>query len=307
VLEKWWRLSISEGLRRNIGQLPFFDFRLVYWADYFHNKPDDPNEKDPDHPLYIAEPYLTASGAATNDNEKTRHPLKKKIKDQVTRMLMSDRFTQVFPTVTESAMKKRYPELDLYYSHDAAGKVRATVQEDLRAVLEETLFYHRKHRIVLIAHSMGSLIACDVLYSIDFAVDTFITIGSPLGIPLIMEKLREERRGAIASNRAIRAPESISGRWINLFDQRDEIGSRHRIGDYFAPNGRGVAPEDITVINDYRTNERINPHKVYGYLRCREISEILFRLIAKDKSRPRMLLENGASGFLYKLGKFLTS
>lgn len=47
TLEKWWRLSILEGLRRNIGRRPFFDFQLVYRADYINPKPADPNEKDP--------------------------------------------------------------------------------------------------------------------------------------------------------------------------------------------------------------------------------------------------------------------
>jgi len=304
VLEKWWRLSISEGLRRNIGRIPFFDFRLVYWADYINPEPTDPNEKDPCHPLYITEPYLPA-GASGDENEKSRRPLKKKIKNQFTRILLSDHFPHVFHAVTESTMKKRYREIELYYSPDAAGKIKATAQEDLRNVLAEALSHYRNRRIILIAHSMGSLIACDVLYSLDFAIDTFITIGSPLGIPIIMDKVREEQRGAIVSNRKIKSPEAISGQWLNLFDPRDEVGCHHRLANSFAPNGRGVEPEDMIVLNDYRTDKRVNPHKVYGYLRCREISEILFRLTAKDKSRARLIMENGIAGLLYRLGKTL--
>jgi hypothetical protein len=303
VLEKWWRLSISEGLRRNIGQFPFFDFRLVYWADYIHSEPSNPDEKDPGHPLYISEPYLP-SGVSKNEDAQARPSFKKKLKNHFSKMLLSGQFTHVFPSVTESAMKKRYREIELYYSPGAAGKIKATAQEDLRAVLAETLLrLRRRNRIVLIAHSMGSLIACDVLYSLDFSIDTFITIGSPLGIPLIMEKLREEQRGAIVSNRKIKTPEAISGQWLNLFDRRDEVVCQHRLGDFFAPNNRGVTPEDAIVINDYHTDRRVNPHKVYGYLRCREISDVLHRLIVKDKSRPRRFLENGVAGFLYRLGR----
>ena len=298
---------MSEGLRRNIGQLPFFDFRLVYWADYINPEPLDPNEKDPGHPLYIAEPYLPAGAASDEEEtEETRRPFKKKIKSRITRMLLSDRFMHIFPAVTESAMRKRFREIDIYYSSDAIGKAdktKATAQEYLRSVLAETLSHHRRRRIVLIAHSMGSLIACDVLYSLDFAIDTFITIGSPLGIPLIVEKVREEQRGAIVSNRKITAPGCISGQWINLFDPRDEVGCRHRLGDSFAPNSRGVAPEDIAVTNDYRTDARANPHKVYGYLRCPEISKVLFELITKGKSRPRLFMEKGFTGLLYKFGR----
>ena len=301
VLEKWWRLSITEGLCRNIGRLPFFDFRLAYWADYINPEPSDPNEKDPDHPLYIAEPFMPFSASA-HEYEETRTPFKKKIKKHISRAILSDQFSHVFPTLTESAMRKRFPEIDLYYSHDAPGKIKATAQDDLRAVLSEALFQYRRHRIVLIAHSMGSLIACDVLYSLEFSIDTFITIGSPLAIPLIVEKIREEQRGSVASNRKIRAPESISGQWLNLFDARDEVGCRP-LSDSFAQNGRGVAPEDMVVTNDYCIGERINPHKVYGYLRCREISDVLFPLIVKDKSRARIVLENGLAGLFYRLGR----
>ena len=115
--------------------------------------------------------------------------------------------------------------------------------------------------------------------------------------------MRAEQPRAVASNRKIRAPESISDQWINLFDTRDEVGCHHRLSDSFAPNGMGVAPEDRVVINDYGANERVNPHKVYGYLRCREISDVLFRLITKDKSRARVILENGVAGILYRLGR----
>jgi len=280
VLEKWWRLSMSEGLRRNVGRLPFFDFRLVYWADYFYPEPGNPNEKDPAHPLYIADPYLPSGGPTDEEEDaETRLSLKKKIKSKIVRMLLSDYFTQIFPAVTESAIRKRFREIGHYYAPDATGRARAAAKEDLCAILADALSRRRRNRIVLIAHSMGSLIACDVLYSLEFSIDTFITIGSPLGIPLIVDKLRKEQRGAVESNRKIRAPESISGQWINLFDPRDEVGCRRRLGDFFVPNNRGVAPMDMAVINDYHTAERVNPHKVYGYLRCREISEILFRLI----------------------------
>ena len=295
---------MSEGLCRNFGQIPFFDFRLVYWADYLNPEPLDPNEADPGRPLYIAEPYLP-SGVSTDEekNEETRRSFKKKMKSGVTWMLMNSHFPHVFHALTESAMRKRYREIDLYYSSDAARDTGNTTQEDLRAMLAETLSRFRERRIVLIAHSMGSLIACDVLYALDFAVDTFITIGSPLGIPLIVEKIREEQIGAAAAGRKIKTPESITGQWLNLFDPRDEIGSHYRPGDSFAPNSKGVIPEDKCVINDYRTDLRVNPHKIYGYLRCREISEALFRLITKDKSRTRLMVENGVAGFIYRLGR----
>jgi len=205
-------------------------------------------------------------------------------------------------------MKKRFKEIELYYSSDAVGKAKATAQEDLRSILAEALAKYRRRRIVLIAHSMGSLIACDVLYKLGFEIDTFITVGSPLGIPLITEKIREEQGEAVAApegnGRKLKSPEAVAGAWLNLYDQQDELASQHKLGDAFAGNSAGVAPSDIEIVNDYRVGERANPHKVYGYLRCREISEILLGLVAANKSKRRLRVENGLSNILFKLGRW---
>ncbi|MDR0843314.1 MAG: alpha/beta hydrolase [Acidobacteriota bacterium] len=324
VLERWWRLSLSEGLRRHTGKRPFFDFRLVYWADYLNPEPTDPNEKDPEHPLYLTEPYHTAleETDAAGDGHDAPRPFKKKVKSQLTRMLLSDPFMHAFPAVTESVMKKRFKEIELYYSSDAVGKAKATAQEELRSILSEALAKYRKRRIVLIGHSMGSLIACDVLYSLGFEIDTFITAGSPLGIPLIAEKIREEQCAAVASqggqdshsghnghgghnkDKKLKAPEAITGAWYNLYDPQDELACHYRLGEVFAHNSAGVAPQDLEVTNDYRIGERVNPHKIYGYLRCREISEILLKLITANKSERRLRAENGISDILFKLGRW---
>ncbi|MDR1726557.1 MAG: alpha/beta hydrolase [Acidobacteriota bacterium] len=310
VLERWWRMSLSEGLRRHTGQRPFFDFRLVYWADYLNPQPYDPGEKDPKHPLHLAEPYRMAAGA-DGEGERRDEPqtLKKKVKDQIARVLLSDPFMLAFPAVTESVMKKRFKEIDLYYSSDAVGKAKATAQEDLRSILAEALTKYRRRRIVLIAHSMGSLIACDVLYGLGFEIDTLVTIGSPLGIPLIVEKIRDEQGDAAVApdgdGKKLKAPESVAGAWVNLYDQRDELASQHKLGDVFTFNGAGVAPSDIEIVNDYRVGERVNPHKAYGYLRCREMSEILLGLVTANKSARRLRVENGLSNILFKLGRWL--
>ena len=57
--------------------------------------------------------------------------------------------------------------------------------------LANALKKHRRKKILLIGHSMGSIIAYDVLtqYATMVPVDTFVTIGSPLGIPVIKSKI----------------------------------------------------------------------------------------------------------------------
>ena len=90
---------------------------------------------------------------------------------------------------------------------------------------------------MLIAHSMGSIIAYDVLRDLGreltgMQVDHLVTIGSPLGMPYVLYKIRQE-------NASIRTP-SIVRRWTNLADRRDPIAVDVHLADEFEPNDRGV-------------------------------------------------------------------
>ena len=73
---------------------------------------------------------------------------------------------------------------------------------------------------VVIAHSMGTVIAYDCLKRVADcpAVDAFITMGSPLGIDEIQDKLRPEwtRDDGFPS-------QHVGGRWINFFDRIDPV------------------------------------------------------------------------------------
>jgi len=73
---------------------------------------------------------------------------------------------------------------------------------------------------MVIEHSMGSIIAHDVLGRLgrdgpQFSVDHFVTIGSPLGMPHVKYKIRQE-------NDLVHTP-SIVGRWTNFADRRDVV------------------------------------------------------------------------------------
>ena len=100
---------------------------------------------------------------------------------------------------------------------------------------------------VVVSHSMGTVIAYDCLKRLDgcAAVDGLITIGSPLGLDEIQDKLTP------GWTRADGFPsEKVTGGWTNLFDRLDPVcGLDPQLAsDYGRPAGAPV--EDIPVQNE---------------------------------------------------------
>jgi pimeloyl-ACP methyl ester carboxylesterase len=122
---------------------------------------------------------------------------------------------------------------------------------------------------MLIAHSMGSIIAYDVLAAAGrtlpgLRVSHFVTVGSPLGLSPVKEILAAP----------LRVPECVE-RWGNLADPRDHVARWDtRLSSDFRENSAGAAISDHLVVNGYVSpSGKPNPHKIYGYLRTPEMSE----------------------------------
>src|SRR5690606_9518656 len=100
---------------------------------------------------------------------------------------------------------------------------------------------------VVVAHSMGTVIAYDCLKRVaDCAgVDGLITIGSPLGIDEIQDKLQPgwSRKDGFPH-------EKVAKGWVNLFDRLDPVcGFDPKLGNDFCKGG-AASIEDIAVKND---------------------------------------------------------
>ena len=125
---------------------------------------------------------------------------------------------------------------------------------------------------MILSHSMGTIIAYDVLRAIGkdhprLVVDNFVTLGSPLGLPHVKYKIAQE-------NPLVRTP-SIVRKWLNFADRRDPVAvDTHLAGDY-QPNDSGVIVEDDLVSNDWGGIH----HKSYGYLRTPEVSNVIKNFI----------------------------
>ena len=261
TLAKGWQDSIREGLERNQRRsAEAVSFDLVYWRDWRYPEPIPDAEND--------EPYLRADGSqplpAYEDGW---------FDDVVARLgnLVGEpldwakRYFGV-DEVADTVLRTRLKDLATYYEEPEKRDL-------LRQRMKDKLAKHAGKRIMVIAHSMGSIIAYDVLRAMgredpQFRVEHFVTIGSPLGLPHVKHRIYQE-------NDLVRTP-SVVRQWTNLADRRDPVAADVHLADDYRANSRGVRVVDDLVINGYVGHERKpNHHKSYGYLRTPEVSRVV--------------------------------
>lgn len=267
-LSRSWRQSLEEGLGRNVAIAePRFDFEMVYWADLLHPHPirDDP------------EPYRRAPGD---------DPLPCYSDDWLDEMVAD--VVGIGESMLDQAMKllgfhQRTARLLTRICEDceryiAEPELRGTIRERLHGALAR----HRGRPLVLIAHSVGSVIAYEVLRELepedgephDPWIHHFLTVGSPMGFPYITHELSQKRPPN-------RVPTTVR-RWTNFADRRDPATLDVHLRDDFPRNRYGVSIDDDLVINTYTDPEGArNSHKIFGYLRTPELSRRLAEMIPR--------------------------
>lgn len=276
VLRSWWLQSLHEGALRYQVDLKDLDFELVYWADILHPVPLDPEVSDQESPLHIAEPYVPRMRATPPRTPGLRRRIASFLEEKFSRIILNEDFTINYQSVTDRLIRRYFKDLDAYYAtepdHPGAGPTaRQRIRNRLAAVLEK----HQGDRILLIAHSMGSIVAFDVLnLHPHLEVDTLVTVGSPLGFPVVISRIAGDRRDTGLPEGGLPIPEGICRQWLNLADVEDYVAFDFHLADDFLPNRRGVQPIDLQVTNDYVYRRHRNPHKIYGYLRTRELVEL---------------------------------
>jgi pimeloyl-ACP methyl ester carboxylesterase len=133
-------------------------------------------------------------------------------------------------------------------------------------------------RVLVIGHSLGSVIAYDTLWDLSNEaaggrVDLFVTIGSPLATRFIRRRLRGAGvEGAAAYPRNIR-------RWVNLSARGDTTALKPRVKPFFYEMldlGLTESIEDHADLENYfRGSIGLNAHESYGYLAQRTLAEIV--------------------------------
>jgi len=269
---RWWRDAITEGLSRNEGlDGAAFAFAFVYWADLRYETPLASDAlAEPYRPQAASEPLPAEADAPGLTGQDVLATLYAGI-DRI------EALTGI-TLVDDVILEHRFDDLWHYHGERAFAA-------EVRTRLSERLAEFRGHRILLVAHSMGSVIAYDVLRLLerdapDLHVEHLVTVGSPLGLAKVKMKIASEFG-------ATRVPNNL-GHWTNLADGNDIVTVTGTLAEDYAPSDTGVAIADHRVVNDYRrpTGEA-NHHKSYGYLRTPEFSRIAGGFLETGAAGPR--------------------
>ncbi|MHA6763888.1 esterase/lipase family protein [Streptacidiphilus sp. PAMC 29251] len=95
--------------------------------------------------------------------------------------------------------------------------------------------------LVVVAHSLGTVVAFEALHGYDGPVRLLVTLGSPLATgTAVLPRVRPKPPCT---------PESVQ-RWLNFWDRDDLVVARPRVHKWMSANASGVAPVTERVDSD---------------------------------------------------------
>lgn len=197
----------------------------------------------------------------------------------------------LIPHIANERLELHLRDLRRYLrnQNDIAEHARQMLKMPLRAAAETG------RPVLLIAHSMGSVIAWDSLWQMSHnqrdhvRIDTLLTMGSPLGQRFVQRRL-QGYGGQVDEC----YPEGIN-RWINLSAAGDLTAVDPDLADDFAPMiDRGLVGsiEDHVLHNYFRLDGILNVHAEYGYL----VNDITAQIVADWWSRTRAMTPRYSGG-----------
>lgn len=170
----------------------------------------------------------------------------------------------------------------LFVRDTAAYFYDASLREAMRARLRDVLLSGTPPEI-LVAHSQGSIIAFDVLHDqaikkARVKIPLWITIGSPLGIKEVQDKL----------DGPLRRP-AVVGRWLNFADPRDPVALDRTVADDF--RSRSKKSDSASRIKDERVENPsrswkslFGAHSATGYLSTEQVRGAVDRALGTTAS-----------------------
>ncbi len=178
---------------------------------------------------------------------------------------LGDRLPFLIPHIANERTELHLRDLHRYVANDngIAEHTRRMLKIPLRAAKKG------RHPLLLIAHSMGSVIAYDTLWEMsrndsnDAVVNLLLTMGSPLGQRYMQKRIK----GHGLTGRQ-RYPANI-GDWTNLAAVGDLTAIDPRLRNDFGEMlelGLVESFEDKAIYNYFRLDGVLNVHAEYGYL-----------------------------------------
>lgn len=298
---QWWIKSMKEGFFVYGYPLYSIHFELVFWADIVYPVLLDLKTTNKKDPTFEAEPYIRAVKYEQNQPNLIKRKMLDFLEKKMDKAFSDARMSHKLETLSSALIHNFFHDLEVYFSEKQINgrNAKEMIQERLIRVLRK----HQNDRILLISHSMGTIVAFDVLnqYS-ELSVDTLVTVGSPLGLPFIKEKFMPTLSKESSLAPMVKAPDTVQHSWYNLSDLDDKVAVNYNLADDYAANSKGIGVTDLVVLNNYEINGQKNHHKIFGYLRTPEMANIIFEFVNKDRNTFRKSVDR----LLYHGSKFFS-
>jgi hypothetical protein len=265
---------LAEGVRRidpatAAAIVATHAFSLVAWGRLFYQE---------EIPAFADLPWveqLLSQGSWPEDDIHDARP----VRYRMARLMyqIGDHLPWLIPLIPDSRVKLSIQETETYFSNH--GNLGAHIREVQKQPLREAA--SAGDRVLLIAHSMGSIIAYDALWELDHlegirpCVDCFLTIGCPLGMNYVQKRLI-----GMQHHHPRIYPGNIR-RWVNVAARGDLVALDPTLADDFHGMVLQHDVDSITdlrygVYNHYRDNKGLNVHKSYGYLVNPHVARIVY-------------------------------
>ena len=233
-------------------------FRLIAWTYLFYGTYSDVTVDMPGIERLLAHPTPSA------DDVGELHALPRTLKRWS--YVLGDAWPLLGRCLAPPNTRRLMHEANRYLKNrNGIGK---SVRAVLRAELESA--WQAGAPVLLIGHSLGSVIAYDTLWELSRErasaqrIDLFVTLGSPLATHFIQRKVRGSREHGAA-----RYPTNIR-RWANFTARGDTTALRPRLTPTFAQMltlGLIESIDDVVDFDNYfRGDLGLNEHEAYGYL-----------------------------------------
>jgi hypothetical protein len=249
--------NIDPGIAREIESTDCFS--LVAWNHLFYCTERDINQITPWVDWLLGQKTFPESDIAAVHTVKYRFAR--------TLYQLGDMLPWLIPVIPDERIKASIQDTELYFRNhgNIAGRIRDIQKQSLREAAG------RGDRVLLIGHSMGSVIAYDSLWELHHlegmgrCVDCLLTIGSPLGMNYVQRQLMGLRDGLVPDY-----PGNIRN-WVNISARGDLVALDRSLANDFRKMLEQNHIETITdlrsgIYNHYRDDKGLNVHKSYGYL-----------------------------------------
>jgi hypothetical protein len=251
-------------------------FEIVSWTYDFYGEHRDYSLDAPSVEALLEQAKLTE-----RDVIEATSPMRR-----LTRWLftLADKLPFLIPHLATERMRLHLRDLRRYMRNrnELAEQTREILKSRLRVARD------RQRPILLIAHSMGSVIAYEALWQMSRAnrepmeIDLLLTMGSPLGQGHVQKQLKGSDSIGV-----VRYPANIR-RWINLAAVGDLTAIDPVLkNDYGEMLRAGLVEciDDRQVYNWFRLDGVLNTHAEYGYLVNPETAAIVidwWRSVSSD-------------------------